>query len=152
MATAQAPKPPTEYVSLVGAFEKARQHTGCKVNIFAAVAECSAPRKTSGSGKQTTAACVTCLINVCGAEPRFHAFAKVPPNEEFWRQRRVRVRLAACRRRADYMCNLLVVDASTENSEDMRNGVELLLFSPVSELLPEPRKAGDIIRMHKVKV
>ncbi len=50
---------------------------------------------------------------------------------------------------ADYVCNLLLVDPSTDG---MQRPVEMLAFAPLDAQLPCVRKPGDIIRLHRVKV
>ena len=59
--------------------------------------------------------------------------------------------MPCCRRRtpADFVCNLLLADTSTDG---MQRPVEMLVFAPSDVQLPRPRRPGDIIRLHRVKV
>lgn len=50
---------------------------------------------------------------------------------------------------ADYVCNFLLVDPSTDG---MQRPVEMLLFAKEQWQLPNVQKPGDIIRLHRIKV
>ena len=45
-----------------------------------------------------------------------------------------------------------IMDAQTEASEEWREGIEVLFFAHTREMLPNVRRAGDIIRLHRLQV
>lgn len=50
------------------------------------------------------------------------------------------------------ICNLTLVDPSTQDRPEVAAGVELLCFAALPEELPHIQQPGDIIRLHRVKV
>lgn len=50
------------------------------------------------------------------------------------------------------VCNLTLVDPSTQDQPELAAGVEMLCFAASPEELPHIRRPGDIIRLHRVKV
>ena len=60
----------------------------------------------------------------------------------------------------DLVCNMYIVDPSitveggplTPQQELLRNGVEVMMFSMDAAVFPKLRKAGDLIRFHRVEV
>lgn len=55
-------------------------------------------------------------------------------------------------RGTDMVCNLTLVDPSTQDQPELAAGVEMLCFAASPEELPHIRRPGDIIRLHRVKV
>ncbi len=52
----------------------------------------------------------------------------------------------------DVVVNVRLIDPSTEDQAGLADGVELLVFCPRPERMPQSRKEGDILRLHKVQV
>ncbi|KAL4458165.1 hypothetical protein ABPG75_013030 [Micractinium tetrahymenae] len=55
-------------------------------------------------------------------------------------------------RGTDMVCNLTLVDPSTQDRPELAAGVEMLCFAASPEELPHLQRPGDIIRLHRVKV
>ena len=53
---------------------------------------------------------------------------------------------------ADMVCNLTLVDPSTHETPGLAAGVEMLCFAQSAAQLPQLRRPGDIVRLHRVKV
>lgn len=50
------------------------------------------------------------------------------------------------------MMTMTIMDAQTEGNDDWREGIEVLFFARTREMLPNVRRAGDIIRLHRMQV
>lgn len=53
---------------------------------------------------------------------------------------------------ADLVMTMTIMDAQTESSDEWREGVEVLFFARTREMLPNVRRPGDIIRLHRMQV
>ncbi len=116
---------------------QAVERVGQLVNLWAVVLECSIPRPTRGTGEP---------------EARLHLQPQCRGSAAGTAASSKPLQLQHCPLRADMVCNLTLVDPSTQDQPELAAGVEMLCFAASPEELPHIQRPGDIVRLHRVKV